>query len=84
VKRYHVFAYDTYYPTGGWSDHAYSSDDRDDALKVARSTLESKYHPDHVEVVDLEIEQRIAITVWDPDPATVGKPTRRTVLVEVK
>ena len=36
LKRYLVFAGDTYYPNGGWHDFWYSFDTQDDAIEIAK------------------------------------------------
>jgi hypothetical protein len=59
VKRYLVFAYEAYYPVGGWSDLAGSFHDRAEALALAE-TLYPK-STGGVEVIDLETETDIYI-----------------------
>lgn len=59
MKRYHVFACEAYYPGGGWSDHARSFNDRDEAIAYA-DTLNPK-SSGGVEVIDLETEEDIYV-----------------------
>lgn len=51
IKRFVVFAYDTYYPGGGWSDFISSHDTMEEALGVAKQERKSA---DIVRVLDLE------------------------------
>lgn len=49
MKRYAVFAMESYYPGGGWSDLHGLYDDKDEAFEAAK-----KVRCDWYEVVDLE------------------------------
>ena len=59
MKRYLVFAYEAYYPGGGWSDFKKSFVDKNLAIQYA-DDIESKYSGG-VEVIDLEIETDIYV-----------------------
>lgn len=59
MKRYLVFAYESYYPGGGWSDFSKSFADRDEAIAHA-DTLHPK-SSGGVEVIDLETEEDIYV-----------------------
>lgn len=59
MKQYLVFAYDAYYPAGGWDDFKGSFDNEQDALVFADS-IEPKYSGG-VEVVDLKTEKDIYV-----------------------
>lgn len=48
MKRYLLFLFDSYYPSGGWNDFASSHDTIVEALQEDRS------HWDHYQVVDKE------------------------------
>ena len=43
IRRYMVFAYDMYYPSGGWSDYQASFDEFDDAVTMANSIREGRH-----------------------------------------
>jgi hypothetical protein len=59
MKRYHVFAYEAFYPGGGWSDHVGSFDNRDEAIAYA-DALAPKFSGG-VEVVAMETEEDIYV-----------------------
>lgn len=57
MKRYHVFAYTSYYPVGGgWADHKGSFDDLREAYRLADTTKRSS---GGIEIIDLETEQDV-------------------------
>lgn len=49
IKRFLVFAGDTYYPTGGWSDYRCSFDTEKEALKWL-----ARYNYDWNHIVDMQ------------------------------
>jgi hypothetical protein len=51
MKRFLVFAYDHYYPSGGWKDFQDSFDDEKEAIGKATSLKETKTF-DHAHVID--------------------------------
>ncbi len=52
MKRYAVFAYDQYYPSGGWSDFIGWADSPDEAMELNNAL---KYGPrDNIELVSTE------------------------------
>lgn len=50
-KRYLLFTYDTYYPSGGWSDFDGSFDSIDEIVEYLK---EQDYKCDCKEIIDLE------------------------------
>ena len=52
VKRFVVFAYGTYYPAGGWSDHVGSYDTVEEAREAARYQRE-ELRNDWTDIIDL-------------------------------
>jgi hypothetical protein len=50
MKRFLVFAYDGYYPTGGWGDFVKDFNTEEEALEEAKKTKN-----DIIEIVDTEI-----------------------------
>lgn len=52
MKRYALFAYDTYYPSGGWHDFLKSYASIEDALTVAKA--EWAEHQRNFHIVDLQ------------------------------
>ena len=59
IKRYHVFGYEAYYPSGGWSDHDSSFNNRQEAID--RADIINPKCSGGVEVIDLETEEDIYI-----------------------
>ena len=55
MKRYAVFAFDTYYPGGGWSDFVTSHDSV--AAATAAATASGR---DHWEIIDLQSGETVA------------------------
>lgn len=53
IARYFVFAYDTYYPLGGWNDFKGAFDTLEEARKIAQQTMTDNY-----QIVDV-VEDRI-------------------------
>jgi len=49
LKRFLLFAGETYYPSGGWGDFKSSHHSREDAERAAEELQEDWYH-----IVDLE------------------------------
>ena len=54
MKRYMIFAYPDYYPSGGMHDFYISMDDREEAEKLCRSLMKGKYKNAHVADRDSE------------------------------
>lgn len=52
VKRYVVFAYCNYYPSGGWSDHVGSYDTLEQAQQAAEKARVVDRH-DYTDIIDL-------------------------------
>jgi hypothetical protein len=52
VKRYVVFAYGDYYPSGGWNDHIGSYDTLEQAQQAARHAREVGRF-DFTDIIDL-------------------------------
>lgn len=59
MKRYLVFAYESYYPGGGWSDFSKSFNDCLEAIAHADSLVPKS--SGGVEVIDLETEEDIYV-----------------------
>lgn len=59
MARYLVFAYEAYYPGGGWSDFRRAFNDEQEAVDYADSILPSI--TGGVEVVDLQLERDLYI-----------------------
>lgn len=57
MKRFLVFAFDVYYPSGGWHDFVSAHDTIEEAMQAVFATGKI----DYVEVVDLEA-QRVVYT----------------------
>lgn len=57
TKRYLIFAYDAYYPAGGWSDFKEAFDDYPSALEFA----DKLQYSDGIELVDLETLEDIYV-----------------------
>lgn len=57
LKRYLVFACDSYYPAGGWDDFKGSYDTLDEAKAAA---LEAEKVHDWSDIVDCETGQRVS------------------------
>jgi hypothetical protein len=57
LKRYLAFAYDRYYPCGGWSDFIGSFDDIDEAQAAIAKTK-----ADFGDIVDTETGEPVEIT----------------------
>lgn len=53
MNQFAVFAYDCYYPCGGWSDHLESFPNSKDAIKAVREWMSSEHRFDCYEVIDL-------------------------------
>lgn len=61
MKRFLVFAFDTYYPDGGWNDFQSSWDSLDEARAASAGTREGNGY-DHSHIVDGQtgrIEEKI-------------------------
>jgi len=72
MKRFLLFAYDDYYPSGGWSDYEGSFDTAEEAM-----AHKTRYDTDNAEVVDAETER----VVWSGSRANrweSGSPMRWT------
>lgn len=52
MKRYIMFGYDQYYPSGGWTDFIKSSDDIEELKKDIVNGLK-KHKCEYYEIVDL-------------------------------
>lgn len=52
VKRYVVFAYSNYYPSGGWNDHIGSFDTLKEAQEAAETERTDNRH-DFTDIIDL-------------------------------
>ena len=52
VKRYVVFAYSNYYPSGGWTDHVGSFDTLEAARQAAETERTENRH-DFTDIIDL-------------------------------
>lgn len=66
MKRYLVFAFDNYYPSGGWSDMRGAFDDLQDARKLKQEILSHSSswfnggpYYDNAEIVDLETMTKV-------------------------
>lgn len=57
MKRFLVFAGDTYYPMGGWSDFKGSFDSIDAAKDMLLSDAAQRRGFDWVEIVDTDTEE---------------------------
>ena len=65
LKRYAVFAYDDYYPGGGWSDF----EEAFDTVEAARASItgprapwrspDKKRYFDNYEIIDLQTGERV-------------------------
>jgi len=53
-KRYAVFAYDEYYPAGGWNDFVDAFEHLEDAKAVADAIVNTGRSNTYADVVDLE------------------------------
>lgn len=53
-KRFLVFAYDHYYPCGGWTDFKSAHDSLEEAKVAADNLNAERRQYDLVEIVDLE------------------------------
>lgn len=73
MKRYLVFAYDVYYPSGGWNDFQGSFGTLEEAREKAQ---ELKEQNDFVEIIDLEAETRVESIDKYKEPYE-GKPYKR-------
>lgn len=51
MKRYLVFGYDQYYPSGGWNDFKADFDTQEDAEEFAKDLVQTR-HWDYYDVVD--------------------------------
>jgi hypothetical protein len=60
MKRYIVFMYDNFYPTGGWHDYLGRYDTKEEA-KEAGLAAQTKTGRDYVDIVDLETNE---IVLW--------------------
>lgn len=54
MKRYAVFAYTQYYPSGGINDFKKSFDNRDDAQAFAAELADGPYANETVELIDMQ------------------------------
>jgi hypothetical protein len=54
MKRYALFTYDTYYPSGGWGDFYDSYDTIEEAVANFQRI-------DHNELIDLQTGERITV-----------------------
>jgi hypothetical protein len=54
MKRFLVFAYDAYYPSGGWSDFQSAHDTLDEAKAAKKALNEPRRKWYYVDIVDLE------------------------------
>ena len=52
MKRYLVFAYDGYYPSGGWQDFVMATDDLEDAKKAVARKITTRSGDDFSNIVD--------------------------------
>ena len=62
MKRYLVFAYDNYYPSGGWNDFRRAFDSLDEARAYAQA-LYDEYPKDcdNVQVIDSTTQQEVKL-----------------------
>lgn len=65
IKRFLVFAYDGYYPGGGWGDFQEAFDTLKEAMTFCKSTAVSSY--DGYEIVDLHALQVIDESIKTDD-----------------
>jgi len=66
MKRYAVFAFDDYYPVGGWCDHRASFEALEEALEYAGAQLINR---DRCQIVDLltgEVIERLPLHAHRP------------------
>ena len=54
MKRFLIFAYDSYYPTGGWGDFDSDHDTLEEAREVAKVL---KKRCEWIQIVDLETRE---------------------------
>lgn len=77
MGRYVVFAYDAYYPTGGWNDHVLTTDSLDDATHAAMVAVVQEKRPyGFSEVVDIAQGAVIKEFVW----STVSDDERYAII----
>jgi len=63
MKRFLLFSYDYYYPSGGWDDFREDFDSHDDAMEYIKDN-DNKFGYDVYEVVDT-ITKEVKKYEWD-------------------
>lgn len=58
MKRYVLFAFDTYYPRGGWGDMRGTFEVLDDALAASRGLTQEHWH-----IVDMQTRRIVERSV---------------------
>lgn len=58
MKRYQVFTFKQYYPSGGWADHVGSTDNLREAYQIYNDGN------DDGQIIDMETERDITSVVW--------------------
>lgn len=61
IKRFMLFAYDAFYPSGGWSDFHGSFDTLDEAV-AAWVALHQERLLDYYQIVDLHTGEEIEVS----------------------
>jgi len=67
MKRFVVFAWDNYYPEGGWFDFVHCTDDREEAVEVCLKKIDKPYGR-WGHVVDIDRGE----IVWNPRDGDVN------------